>query len=297
VLWKLPEILVPSEPLFYIGPLPGSNTLLLAWLNALFLFAIFFAFSRVRKRGDVPGRFQNAVEWTINALLGLCEEVAGKRKGRIFFPWVASIFLVVLFSNLWEVVPGVASIGLINHEIPGCANATATLGVFLVDRQYSNCITPILRPPSTDLNFTIAIAIISVVITQIYGFRMLGVRAQLGRYFSLREGPMGLFVGLLEAILEVARVISFSFRLFGNLFAGDTLLLVISFLLPVVGAIPFYFLELFVGFIQAFVFAMLTLIFLTLGTIGHGEHDEEEKHTEEVAREQRLRAEEALATH
>jgi F-type H+-transporting ATPase subunit a len=295
VLWKLPEIVVPTEPLFYIGPVPISNTLLLAILNALFLFAIFYAFSRARKRGDVPGRFQNAVEWAINGLLGLCEEVAGKTKGRIFFPWVTGIFLVVLFSNLWEVVPGVASIGLINHDIAGCANATPTLGIFLADKQYSNCLTPFLRPPSTDLNFTIAIALVSVVITQIYGFRMLGVRAQIGRYISFRDGPMGLFVGLLEAILEVARIISFSFRLFGNLFAGDTLLLVISFLLPVVGAIPFYFLELFVGFIQAFVFAMLTLIFLTLGTIGHDEHDAEEKHTEEVAHEERLRAEEALA--
>ena len=297
MLWKLPEIVVPTEPLFYIGPVPISNAVLLAIFNALFLFALFFAFSRVKRRGQVPGRFQGAVEWSISGLLGLCEEVAGKRKGRVFFPWVAGIFLVALFANLWEVVPGVASIGLINHHIEGCANATATAGIFLVDKQYTNCLTPFLRPPSTDLNFTIAIAVVSVVITQIYGFKMLGVRAQIGRYITLREGPMGLFVGLLEAVLEVARIISFSFRLFGNLFAGDTLLLVISFLLPVVGAIPFYFLELFVGFIQAFVFAMLTLIFLTLGTVGHGEHDEEEKHTEEVAREERLRAEEAIAAH
>jgi len=295
VLWKLPEIVVPSEPLFYIGPVPISNTLLLAIINAVVLFAIFYAFSRARKRGDVPGRFQNAVEWSVNGLLGLCEEVAGKQKGRVFFPWVTGIFLVVFFSNLWEVVPGVASIGLINRSIAGCQNATAVAGFLLVDKQYTNCITPFLRPPSTDLNFTIAIALVSVIITQIYGFRYLGVRKQIGRYISLHEGPMGLFVGLLEAILELARIISFSFRLFGNLFAGDTLLLVISFLLPVVGAIPFYFLELFVGFIQAFVFAMLTLIFLTLGTIGHDEHDEEEKHTEERAREERLRAEEALA--
>jgi F-type H+-transporting ATPase subunit a len=291
VLWKLPEIVVPTEPLFYIGPVPISNTLLLTILNALVIFGVFFLYSRRKKL--IPGRIQSVIEWTVSSLLSLCEEVAGKRKGRIFFPWVAGIFIVVLLSNLWEVVPGIASIGLVNHEIPGCEGAN---GLFLTGQQ-AQCITPFLRPPSTDLNFTIAIAVVSVVVTQVYGFRMLGVRGQLGRYFSLREGPMGLFVGLLEAILEVARIISFSFRLFGNLFAGDTLLLVISFLLPFVGAIPFYFLELFVGFIQAFVFAMLTLIFLTLGTIGHGEEDEEEKHVEETAREQRVRSEEALARH
>jgi len=123
---------------------------------------------------------------------------------------------------------------------------------------------------------------------------MLGAKAQIGRYLSLREGPIGLFVGLLEAILEVARIISFGFRLFGNLFAGGVLLLVIGFLLPFVGAIPFYFLEIFVAFIQAFVFAMLTLIFLTLGTTGHGHEDAEEEHAAEVAHEKQVRAEQAL---
>ena len=197
------------------------------------------------------------------------------RRGGSFFPWVFGIFIVVLLANLWEVIPGVETIGLINHEIPGCENA-ASADFFLVDKSVSNCITPLLRPPSTDLNFTLAIAVISVVVTQIYGWRMLGAKAQLGRYLTLRDGVIGLFVGLLEAVLELARIISFGFRLFGNLFAGSVLLLVISFLLPFVGAIPFYFLEIFVAFIQAFVFAMLTLIFLTLGTTGHGHEDAEE---------------------
>ena len=106
---------------------------------------------------------------------------------------------------------------------------------------------------------------------------------------------MGLIVGLLELLLEPLRIISLSFRLFGNLFAGDVLLLVISFLLPVVGAIPFYFLELFVGFIQAFVFAFLTLIFMTLGTTIHGHEDAEEEHAAEVAHIERERASFVLA--
>lgn len=288
MLWKLPHIAVPVEPI--LGPI--TSTLLLAIVDAILIFVIFYLYSR-RKR-VLPGRIQGALEWLVQSMLGLCEEVAGKVKGRIFFPWVFGIFLYVLMGNLWEIVPGIETIGTINHEIPGCEHVNTTLGFLLLDKNTSNCLTPWLRPPSTDLNFTLAIAVISVIITQWYGWRMLGAKAQIGRYITLREGPIGLFVGFLEAILEVARIISFGFRLFGNLFAGDTLLLVISFLLPFVGAIPFYFLEIFVGFIQAFVFAMLTLIFLTLGTTGHGHSDAEEEHVAEVQHEKQLRVEHAL---
>lgn len=289
MLWNLPHILVPVEPIFTIGPITFTSTLLLSIIDAILVFVIFYLFSRRKKL--LPGRVQGALEWLVQSMLNLCEEVAGKAKGRRFFPWVFGIFLFVLMGNLWEVIPGIETFGAINHELPGCEHAT---GFLLVDKNVSNCITPWFRPPSTDLNFTLAIAVISVVVTQYYGWRMLGARAQIGRYLTLREGPIGLFVGLLEAVLEVARIISFGFRLFGNLFAGDTLLLVISFLLPVVGPIPFYFLEIFVGFIQAFVFAMLTLIFLTLGTTSHGHADPEEEHAAEVQHEKQLRAEHAL---
>ncbi|HEX6540338.1 MAG TPA: F0F1 ATP synthase subunit A [Ktedonobacterales bacterium] len=284
MLWKLPQIMVPVEPI--IGPI--TSTLLLAIVNAILIFVIFYVFSRRKKL--LPGRIQGALEWLVQSMLGLCEEVAGREKGRKFFPWVFGIFIFVLMGNLWEVIPGIETIGAINHEIPGCEGATGPL----LAQHYSNCLTPWLRPPSTDLNFTLAIAVISVVVTQIYGWRLLGARAQIGRYITFREGIIGLFVGLLEAVLELARIISFGFRLFGNLFAGDTLLLVIGFLLPVVGPVPFYFLEIFVGFIQAFVFAMLTLIFLTLGTTSHGHADAEEEHAAEVQHEKEVRVEHAL---
>lgn len=292
MLWKLPHINVPVEPIFTIGGFNFTSTLLLAIVNAIIIFVMFFLYSRRKK--VLPGRIQNALEWMVQVFLNLCEEVAGKRKGRVFFPWVFGIFLFVLMGNLWEIIPGIESLGTINHEIPGCEHVSTTLGFLLLDKNSSNCITAWLRPPSTDLNFTLAIAVVSVVVTQIYGWRMLGAKAQLGRYFSLREGILGLFVGILEAVLEVARIISFGFRLFGNLFAGDALLLVMGFLLPFVGAIPFYFLEIFVAFIQAFVFAMLTLIFLTLGTTGHGHEDPEEEHAAEMQHEKQLRAEQAL---
>jgi F-type H+-transporting ATPase subunit a len=284
VFWKLPQIVVPADKLFSIGPIPIYNTLLLTVASGIIV--ILFFFLAVRNLRLIPGKSQNLVEWVFQGLLNLCEEVAGKRNGRRFFPWVVTIFLLVLVANWWEVIPGIETIGTINHAAPNCQGVFTS--IFLTGSQ-SNCITPWFRPPSTDLNFTLALAIVSVIVTQAYGFVVLGVGKQLGRYFTLRDGPLGLIVGLLELLLEPLRIISLSFRLFGNLFAGDVLLLVISFLLPVVGAIPFYFLELFVGFIQAFVFAFLTLIFMTLGTTAHGHDNPEEEHVEEQARTQHER--------
>jgi F-type H+-transporting ATPase subunit a len=300
VFWKLPAIGVPADPIFTIptpwGPFEFTNTFFLTLLSSLLVLA-FFALA-ARRASIIPRPLQNLAEWMLLGLLNICEEVAGKRNGRRFFPWVASIFFLVLIGNWWEVVPGIETIGTPTHEIAGCENVnlnfTDWTSIFLTGPA-SNCIKPWLRPPSTDLNFTLALAIISFVATQAYGFKILGVGKQLGRYFTLKEGPMGLIVGLLELVLEPLRIISLSFRLFGNLFAGDVLLLVISFLLPVVGALPFYFLELFVGFIQAFVFAFLTLIFMTLGTTVHGHEDHEEHEAAEHEERRRHTAEEALA--
>ncbi|MGO8947790.1 MAG: F0F1 ATP synthase subunit A [Ktedonobacterales bacterium] len=282
MLWKLPNIQVPADTLFNIGPIPVTNTLLLSVISAVIILGFFWL--ALRKSRIIPTPLQNLIEWMCQLLLNLCEEVAGKVNGRRFFPWVASIFLIVLVSNWWEVIPGIESIGTINNKVPGCPQHVQTVaGIFLVNHASSNCITPWLRPPSTDLNFTLALAVISVIATQFYGFKVLGVRLQLSRYLTIKEGPLVLIVGLLELLLEPLRIISLSFRLFGNLFAGDVLLLVIGYLVPFFGAIPFYFLEVFIGFIQAFVFAFLTLIFMTLGTTSHGHEDPEEVHVAEVS--------------
>lgn len=283
MLWKLPEIRVPSDELFSVFGFPVFNTFLITVLSALIIMVIFLL--GARKVTLIPGRMQNFVEWIVKMLLDLCEEVAGKENGRRFFPWVATIFLLVLIANWWEVIPGVETIGTLKPGVQG----------FLLTGANSNQIIPWLRPPSTDLNFTLALAVVSFVATQVYGFKQLGAAKQLGRYFTLRDGPMGLVVGILEFLLEPLRIISLSFRLFGNLFAGDILLLVMSFLVPVVGAIPFYVLEVFIGFIQAFVFAFLTLIFMSLGTTAHGHDDPEEEHVAEVAKEEREHAAMVLA--
>jgi F-type H+-transporting ATPase subunit a len=273
-LWLLPHIDVTPETLFTIPGinLPVTNTLIAAYVAAFLVAAIFIA--ATRKMKIVPKGFQNLVEWVAGLLMDFCEEVAGKEWGRRLFPFIATIFFLVLFSNWVEVIPGVDTIGT---PMPG---VHPVLGIFLVGND-SNKLIPWIRPPSSDLNFTLTLALISVVVTQIYGFRTLGTRAHVGKYLNF-HGPVNFFVGILETISELARIISFSFRLFGNVFAGDVLLIVLGTLLPFVGPIVFYPLELFVGFIQAFVFAALTLVFISLAITTHdeGEHAETaEAHT------------------
>jgi F-type H+-transporting ATPase subunit a len=285
----LPHIGVAPDILFSIGPFPVANTWVTALLSAAVVLGIFWV--AVRRPRMVPRGVQNLVEYMVQSFDGLCEDVAGPKKGRIFFPWVMAIFLYVFVSNLWEVVPGIESIG---SPAPGSHPVGGTSWLYLLGAGTQE-MTVWLRSPSSDLNFTLAIAIVSVLVTQYYGFKMLGVKQQLGRYFPIKEGPIGIAVGLLEVILEIARIISFGFRLFGNIFAGGVLLLVMSFLIPVAAPFIFYFLEIFVGFIQAFVFAMLTLVFLTLGTTGHGEHDAQEEHLAEVSKEGLDKAEHVLA--
>ena len=134
---------------------------------------------------------------------------------------------------------------------------------------------PYLRGASTDINTTLAIAIVAMVTVQIWGFRALGVRGYGGKFLvnPITKGPIATFVGVLEGFGELTRTISFTFRLFGNMFAGEILLIAMAFLLPLIGIIPFMGLELFVGVIQAYIFAMLTLVFGVMAVASHGDHD------------------------
>ncbi len=139
-------------------------------------------------------------------------------------------------------------------------------------------LVPFFRGASTDLNTTLAIAIVAMIAVQIWGIRALGLRHYSGKFIILNKGPIQAFVGFLEAFGEIARTISFTFRLFGNMFAGEILLIVMAFLLPLIGIIPFLGLELFVGLIQAFIFAMLTLVFGVMASISHEDEEHAEGH-------------------
>ena len=131
-------------------------------------------------------------------------------------------------------------------------------------------LVPFLRSANTDINSTLAIALVAMFMVHWWGFSVLGAFRHLGKFINFRGGPIGLFVGILEGVSEIARVISFTFRLFGNIFAGEVLLIAMAFLIPLVGLVPFLGLELFVGLIQAFIFAMLTLVFAATATVVHG---------------------------
>ena len=134
-------------------------------------------------------------------------------------------------------------------------------------------LVPFLRSSNTDVNTTLAIAIVAMLMVHYWGLTSLGIFGHLGKFLNFKGGPIGFAVGILEAIGEVARLISFTFRLFGNIFAGEVLLAAMAFLLPLIGIIPFLGLELFVGAIQAFIFAMLTLVFASLATISHNSEE------------------------
>jgi F-type H+-transporting ATPase subunit a len=278
----MPEIALPAEPVFTI---PGvgfavTNTLLATWLTMLLLIVGSIAVTRNLKM--VPSGLQNLVEWGLGVLLNLTESVAGER-GRKFFPLVATIFIFLLVSNWMGIVPGFASVGLIHeahhggHEVQQISvlgfNLNILQAVEVGEHDTGWTVFSFLRSAATDLNTPLALAIISVVMTQVVGYQAQGLR-YFSKFISFKD-VLGLIVGPLEAVSELAKIISFSFRLFGNVFAGEVLLAVLAFIVPYLVSIPFFALELFVGLMQAFVFAMLTLVFMAMATMGHGSEGEE----------------------
>jgi F-type H+-transporting ATPase subunit a len=243
------EISLAPESIFHIGSFPVTNTFLMTLILSLIIIVTSLALQK--KLELIPKGFQNIVEFVLEALLNLVDSVTQDRKqSKKFFPLVATIFIFVILSNWIELVPGLGTIGI--HE-------THAGEVTLI---------PFIRSASADLNVTLAIALISVFTVQFMGITTIGLAKYAGKFFvSPFHKPyfIGTFVGVLEIISEIAKIISFSFRLFGNIFAGEVLLIVMLNLVPYLVPLPFLFLELFVGFVQALVFAMLTLVFLKMG--------------------------------
>lgn len=244
-----------SETIGHIGSFPIRNTMLMAWL-AMAVFIVIGLLLRSTKYKEVPGRFQAFMEMIIEGLFDFFDSIVGDRaRTRKFFPLVATIFLFLVLANWMGILPGVGSI-----TIQGMHDGHLMA-------------IPIFRSMNADVNMTLAIAIVSVVMTQVFGIAALGVLPYAGKYFVAPwKDPVMSFVGILELIAEFAKVVSFTFRLFGNIFAGEVLLVVISFLMPYLAPLPFLGLELFVGFIQGLVFALLTIVFLAMATVSHDAH-------------------------
>ncbi|HEU5381453.1 MAG TPA: F0F1 ATP synthase subunit A [Ktedonobacteraceae bacterium] len=280
MFWKLIELKVQPDLLFTIPGInfPVTNTLLCTWLVILVLLVLVFF---IRRRQDlVPQGFQNFAEWATESLQNLVEGVSGKVKGRRFFPLVATLFVFILLGNLMDVFPGIDTIGTVH----GATNPVSLGFIHFLFGDDSNRLIPWFRPPTTDLNLTFAMALIVVVVCQIFGFMTLGARPHLGKYFKFKglfthgvSGPIEFFVGLIEVVTELSRLLSFAFRLFGNIFAGSAVLAVFGLLTVGLGNLIFIPLELFVAFVQALVFALLTLVFLEMASTGHDHEESEEK--------------------
>lgn len=248
------NISLAPEVLFHIGSFTITNTLLVTW--CILIGTCFFVWY-ISRRGFrlQPSGVQSGIEAIVEFWFSTIDSVTANRQRTLqFFPLVTCVFLFVLFSNLVELVPGLGTVGIYGLHEGDVA------------------LIPFIRSGSADLNFTLAMAVIVVMATWIYGIKELGIKSHFSKFFNFKN-PIHTFIGLLELVSEFSRVISFSFRLFGNIFAGEVLLLVIAFLVPVIAGLPFLFLELFVGLVQALVFSMLTLVFLKVATDGHGEEE------------------------
>ena len=271
---EMPHVELAAEEVFSVAGFAITNTMLAAWLTILVLGGVCYAATRRMKL--VPTGLQNAVEAAVETMLNFVEDVAGKEYGRRFFPIIATIFLFVV-ANAWlGLVPGFSTIGVIRTGEEG------------------EVLLPLMRGANTDINLPLALALVSCVFVEYWGIKVHGFFRYVRKFFNVSQllrgvkqvlrgkirsgvsaistGIIDAFAGFIEAITEIARIMSFTFRLFGNMTAGELLLFVMVFLIPWVAAIPFYGLELFIGFVQALIFAGLTLVFVVIAVSTREEH-------------------------
>ena len=287
-----PEKLV-EEPLFNLGPLGDFylvNTIPTLIVTIIIVLALAYFTNRSLLRSAqtdlVPRGIGNFMEAILETLYNLTEGSAGAKYARMIFPWFATIMIYVLLANLLKLVPGFESIGVL-HEAHGHAghHIEPLFGRWslFTPEEGEYILAPFFRGISVDLNFTASLALIAVVMIQVIGFRAQGW-GYLSKFFNTRRmfkvpffGAMDFLVGLLELISELSKILSFAFRLFGNMFAGIVLVAIVAGLLGKFSILPAMIMmfELFVGVIQAFVFGMLTMVFMAQATQGHGEEHAE----------------------
>lgn len=246
-------IVLAPEVITHLGPLPITNTLIVSWIAmAVLIILSFFTYFTVKL--FPTSRLQLLLEVIIEAAYDTVENLAHS-KTRTFFPWVMTFFLFIMTANWLGLLPGFGTIG------------------FFEVHDGKETFLPALRSINSDLNMTLSLALISAIATHFYAIKYLGFASYLKKWFSLN--PIFLFVGVLELVSEVTKIVSLSFRLFGNIFAGEVVLMTVSTLSPFTAffvPLPFYFLEIIVGFVQAAVFMMLTLVFMSLLSEKHQAH-------------------------
>jgi len=234
------HVVLKAEEVFRIFDFPITNSLLMTWVTVAILigFALFFR----SKIALIPGKLQAGVEMLFEGVLNyMTETLEDEKLARRFFPLIMTIFLFVFLANELAFLPGIGSL-LVEHN---------------------GSLVPLFRAPAADLNMTLALAIISFLVIEISGVVILGFFKYAGKYVNF-SSPVNFVVGIIELLSNVGRLISFSFRLFGNVFAGEVMIAVALFFVAYLLPVPLMAFEVFVGFIQAVVFSMLTLFFIKL---------------------------------
>ena len=276
------HVVLPSEAMFHMGDFKITNTLISSWITIILLCALFFF--ATRKMKVIPGRLQSFAEVVVDGIHNAIEGVAGAKHVRIFLPIVTTIFLYVVTNALLALVPLWGTWGPIEHITEGSHTYAITV--------------PFLRAANTDINLTLSIAIVSFLFIEYLGFSRIGPFKYLDSFFQFSSlgkafadlfkgnwksflsgflfGFINIYVGLLEILSHFIRIVSFTFRLFGNMTAGEILLGVMTFLVAFIAPVPFYGLETLVGFLQAMIFAGLTLVFGVMAVTSH--HEEGAEH-------------------
>jgi F-type H+-transporting ATPase subunit a len=271
---------VSASPLFtlpVIGDFYLSNTIVAILIVDVLMIIIALIVRSATRSGDlVPKGFSGAIEALLEILSNLTDSTAGKW-GKTIFPWFATITLMVLLANWLELIPGVDSIGLLEKSAKGNPVVQILPGIMATIKGTAAAgegyeVVPFVRATATDLNFTAALALISVIMTQVIGVKALGPKYFL-KFFDVTAifskplmGFMDFLVSLLELISELSKILSFAFRLFGNVFAGSVLIFLLSTMVPIFAPSMIFMFELFIGAIQAIVFGMLTMIFMSMAT-------------------------------
>ena len=278
-----------TEPIFslpVIGDFYLVNTLTsMILVDAIIILLALLVRNGVKGGSLVPKGIAGAFEMIVEMLYNLTETSAGKYTKQIF-PWFATIIILVFVANITKLLPGVETIGLMHHVEHGYVTQDiggnwAILTGTAAHEGDGSMVTPFFRGLSTDLNFTVALALISVIMTQVIGVRAQGIRyfTKFINFTTMFSKPlfgfMDFVVGVLELISELAKILSFAFRLFGVMFAGTVLVALGGVMVPVFAPSLIFAFEVFMGVIQAFVFGMLTMVFMSQATQGHGEHSED----------------------
>ncbi|NQV93204.1 F0F1 ATP synthase subunit A [Candidatus Kaiserbacteria bacterium] len=238
------HIVLAAEKLGEIWGLPITNTLITSWVVIFVLASIAFLVGRNIKL--IPGKTQVLFESMFSYILDYMETtLESKSLAQKFFPFIVTLFLFIFTANILEFTPGIGSIGFFLGEVG--------------HQEF----VPIFRSVNTDLNVTLALAIISFLVIEISGVVLIGFLKYSGKFVNFKS-VLGFFIGIIELFSEIARLVSFSFRLFGNIFAGEVLILVATTFVPFFLPIPLMVFEVFVGFIQAAIFSLLTLFFIKI---------------------------------